>query len=553
MQIVIRAFFILFLIIPCSISLAETTSENKAPSPQDLESWQHFSILVNTISTMRTNLESLRAEIRTIQDEHEREGIDREIDQLQQDLQSLNTALEMLATGGADLSLFGVKVDKPFNLRDELLSIFEPILVELRRLSERPRKIERLRSDLLYFQQRLDVANEALHNLTNYREKAPTPELKNAFKSLENRWQRRHDDLTNRVNLTQFELDQVLSPENKSKQDTYEALKKLFGGRILNLLIAVLVMVGTYILLSLTAKLYRRIMLRDSKKGQAFITRVGSLSFYLLTTIVVMLAGMSVFYIRGDWVLLGLFLIILAGAAWAIQKSLPRYLIEAKLILNLGPVREGERLIYQNLPWQVSSLNFSAILNNPLLQGGTLRIPIKDLVGYNSRRYEANEPWFPSTKGDWIILADNTYGEVLQQTPEVVEIKSLGAIKTYPVGAYLENSPYNLSRKGFTLLLEFGLDYQHQNRITSEILEVLRDEIKTGLQQSKVGQFIQNFSLQFSKADASSLNYVAELSFSGEAAGLYLELPRIFQQLMVESCNRHQWVIPFNQITVHTV
>ena len=61
--------------------------------------------------------------------------------------------------------------------------------------------------------------------------------------------------------------------------------------------------------------------------------------FYILTAVLVLLSVMAVFYVRGDWLLLGLLIILLVGAAWALQKSLPGYLMEAKLMLNLGSVR----------------------------------------------------------------------------------------------------------------------------------------------------------------------------------------------------------------------
>ncbi len=449
------------------------------------------------------------------------------------------------------MSLFGVKVEKPFDLREELQSIFEPILVELRRLSERPRKIERLRSELLYYQQRLDVANAALQSLTAYREKAPPGELRDTFQQLEDRWRKRRDDLQNRVNLTQFELQQTLSPDNSAKKDTWETIKKLFGGRLLNLLLAVLAMVTSYAILNMLTRLYRRLVLKDATFRRAFITRVGSLSFYLLTTLIVMLSGMAVFYVRGDWVLLGLFLIILAGAAWAVQKSLPRFLTEAKLILNLGPVREGERVMFNGLPWQVTALNFQATLENPCLQGGKLHLPIRELVSYHSRKFDAAEPWFPSKTGDWVVLDDDTYGQVKAQTPEVVELQVFNAIKTYPVQTYLAATPYNLSRQGFTLYLTFGLDYQHQVDITGDILEQLKHSLEEALSKQSFSPVLQHFDIWFDKADNSSLNYVVELSFDGEAASQYLQVPRTMQKLLVETCNEHNWIIPFEQLVVH--
>ena len=61
--------------------------------------------------------------------------------------------------------------------------------------------------------------------------------------------------------------------------------------------------------------------------------------------ILMMMASTAVFlivlYVTGDWLLLGLALLILAGIAIGLKKYLPQFLAEAKLLLNLGAVREG--------------------------------------------------------------------------------------------------------------------------------------------------------------------------------------------------------------------
>ena len=54
-----------------------------------------------------------------------------------------------------------------------------------------------------------------------------------------------------------------------------------------------------------------------------------------------------VLYVTGDWLLLGLALLILAGIAIGLKNIFPQFLAEAKLLLNLGAVREGEMVTYE--------------------------------------------------------------------------------------------------------------------------------------------------------------------------------------------------------------
>ena len=39
--------------------------------------------------------------------------------------------------------------------------------------------------------------------------------------------------------------------------------------------------------------------------------------------------------------------------------------------------------------------------------------------------------------------------------------------------------------------------------------------------------------------------------FKGNEGGEYYLLKRTIQQICVDTCNRHHWVIPFQQVTVH--
>lgn len=222
------------------------------------------------------------------------------------------------------------------------------------------------------------------------------------------------------------------------------------------------------------------------------------------------------------------------------------------MMLNLGPVREGERIHFHGVSWHVKAMNFYATLINPMLQGGVLRVPVRELVGYQSRGFDANEPWFPSHVGDYVILDDGTYGKVIAQTPEIVDMLVLGAVKHYSVSDFIAHSPRNLTAQGFTLTIPFGLDYQYQADIVDVVPKLLEKALQDGVAGSDVGRCLGSLSVEFSQAGASSLDLLIIASFTGEAADRYFKIQRLLQRLSVETCNTNGWTIPFNQITVHT-
>src|SRR3569833_2267536 len=205
---------------------AVVTGRADEPSPQtgdsagaaSAESWRNFENLVNTINGAQQELAALRKQLQQTHDDAERERLRAEVNRVSDDIDSLEAAWEMWATGGVDMQMFTPKPEEKFDWRAELQSVFEPIVVELRRLTERPRKIERLRSEQLFFQQRVAAAEAAVRNLTEYKAKAPSPELQDAFAGLESRWRKRRDDLQNRLALVNFELQELLSPDKPTEQ-----------------------------------------------------------------------------------------------------------------------------------------------------------------------------------------------------------------------------------------------------------------------------------------------------------------------------------------------
>ncbi len=521
------------------------------PIEEKSSTWRHFENLISTIDAVREELDQARKALVDAQTESERKQAQAELERLTQELSSLQLAWEMWAAGGVDMALFKPAAEEEkFDWRSELESVFEPILVELRRLTERPRKIERLRSEQLHFQQRLVAAEAALKSVAEYRAQAPSPQLVSAFSELEKRWTKRRDDLQDRLDLINFELRELLSPSADAEQKSIDVLKELFTGRLLNLLLAILAAVFVYVVIWQANRIYSRWLLRRGRRP-SLASRALHLVLVMIGSLVALLAGMAVLYARGDWILLGLLIIILVGMALALQRYLPGYLSEAKLLLNIGAVREGERVIYNGLPWQVQTLRVYSTLVNPWLTGATLRLPLSSLTALVSRPFDEREPWFPTRQDDYVVLSDETFGRVILQTPETVQLRVAGAIKNFTAPGFLDQNPRNLSLDGFMVVLRFGIDYRHQPDVTESIRERLESYIFERLQRHPLGKHVQSVALEFAQAGASSLDFIGIVSCDSAAAGAYLQLNRLLQKIAVEACNENGWVIPFSQLSVH--
>ena len=94
-------------------------------------------------------------------------------------------------------------------------------------------------------------------------------------------------------------------------------------------------------------------------------------------------------------------------------------------MLNIGSVREGERLQLHDVPWKVETIHVFCSLFNPTL-GIRLRLPIEQIIGLVSRPDSPEEPWFPCKRGDWVVVGDRPRSRVVSLSHELVETVERG-------------------------------------------------------------------------------------------------------------------------------
>jgi len=287
------------------------------------------------------------------------------------------------------------------------------------------------------------------------------------------------------------------------------------------------------------------------KPHRSLSIRLTDLIYRIFTILILFLTPLVVFYLREDWVLFSIVLLVLIGAAWGIRKVAPFYWKQAILLLNIGSVREGERLFYEGLPWKVERINFFTDLVNPTAKLSH-RIPLEKMVGKISRPVRrSNEQWFPCKQGDWVILDDGTRGEVISITHEFIELqKRGGATKTYLMQDFLAQAPLNLS-VSFRIKEIFGISYALQQQSTNIIIGKLKSYIHEKLEKEGHAPFLIDMKVEFNEAADSSLNLVVIADFKGELAPLLNRLRRAIQRWCVDAASANEWEIPFPQLTLH--
>jgi len=552
-DILARAVMLLLLLSPPvlgQVTESETRSESVTDatetSPSKVERLMSIS---SAAAEQRDRLEGLERRLAAATDALARQEIEAEIETTRGRIAKLNAAFEQVGTGGVTAADLVDAPSEEINWRAELEMISLPILASLRDLTEKPRRIEELRAKIDTQEERLALVERAAASVEQIDASKLEPAAKQRLADIAQTWRARESELQTSLETARYQLALLTGDDTSWGDELRDAFAEFGRGRGLTLLIALAAGTLAWLVTWGIRTVYQRVLIR--KRGRAKTTRLRIVEYAFRTgaALLVFFAVMAVFYIRSDLLLLALSAAALVGLLLMLRQVLPRYVKETRLLLDIGPVRDGERVVVDGVPYKVASINMFSILRNPRLQG-VLRLPLLDLDEMTSRP-AGEEAWFPTEPNDFVLLADGTFGQVLSQTIERVELKVAGSTKFVDSSDFLSQGIRNLSAQGFSVSITFGIDYQHQNIALDAVPETLRAGVQRSLEAAGVWQQVRDLTVDFKEAGASSLDYLILASMDGEAAGLYFKLGRLMQQACVANCNEQGWTIPFPQLTVH--
>lgn len=445
---------------------------------------------------------------------------------------------------------FEAPTQRKFDLQSEIESLLEPVLQAIKDATAEKRDIADIRQRMEILAERKNLAAEALQKATRTRDllSADSAARAEAEREINQRWTPTIERLDGELLI----LAAALETKETAQKSLFESLSDESREFVKDSGLTLLLCGIVFFAVLFSMRFLQNLAISRRFKDRAVSVRVIEVLLAALSLVFAVGATLVVPYVREDWVVLTVGIIFLVGAGWVLVRMLPQFFEQIRLVLNIGAVREGERLILDGLPYRVDNLRFYSELSNPDLQGGELRVPIQDLIGQRSRVPGPDEPWFPTRVGDFVVLGDGVYGAVTTQTPEMVVIGDYAAPRTYATPAFLAAKPRNLSR-GFAIVSVFGIDYRHQRDATSTIEARLTTALRAGLLAFVPAEQIVAAQVDFERAGSSSLDFEARADFAGEAAVQYLELGRALQSIMVEACTVNGWTIPFPQLTVHQV
>lgn len=514
--------------------------------------------LQETYDGVKKSLEEQRKRVAAEATEAGRAAAQAEAERLEQRRQELERDFVSVATGVSADDLDGVAVEEDVSLNEELARLVKPILGELREMSRVPRAIQDLKRQREAQVKRIDIGRRALAGLVAVLEdlkKSKRKEdatLMTALDEVRKGTEQRLDEAAAKETVLSHQIAELESAEG---HDLWSVLageaKRFVFGRGKNILLALLAFGLVFFGIRTAYLLLLKYLPQPHGEHQGVGQKLVGLLNQGLSLVLGVLAALAVLYASGDWVLGGIAVMALIGLVLLAKNGMTHYFEQVRMLLNLGSVREGERVVVDGVPWRVGTINFYTLLTNPAIGGTGLRVPLDSLMKMTSRPCLKDEAWFPSQEKDWVMVDDEVLAQVVSIRPDLVELCCKGGQRRLvPTSAFVEMQPMNLSR-GFGLSTTFGIDYKHQAESTKTIPKLLADDVREGLLKMVKQEDLLEVTVEFQNAGASSLDYAIIARFSGQVADRQPGLKRALQRLAVDACNKRGWVIPFQQLVVH--
>lgn len=510
-----------------------------------------------TLSDLFEAMREVEGQIAAKRQELEEATVDELKRELEEDLAGLKSRLdgvradfEKLATG-VDKNQFDDQASEVIDLKEEFKELLRPVVGELKEATSTPRELEQMRGTVEVLKQRRQHASRAVKRLVPLRELAEGSALETELAALQAEWEGRLSEADSQLQALDLRIAERLAEQESVWTVLSRGVAEFCRTRGRNLLFAAAAFIATLLLMKKLMRAVQRYGPLHRKEKASFMVRLIDVTFEFVSIVSATAVSFGVLYATGDWLLLTIGVFFVLGLAWAAKNTLPAVYEQVKLVLNLGPVREGERFMAEGVPWRVESLGFYCEFSNPELTKGVLRLPLRELIDKHSRPYHEKERWFPTSLNDWVLLGDGAYGKVIDQTPEqVVLLKIGGSRTTYTTEAFLGLNPENLS-SNFRVAVTFGIDYAHQQEVTGRVLDVFKQRIEADLMEYAGEDGLVSLNVEFKEAGPSSLDFVVLADMAGSMGSRYNYLQRRIQRICVDVCNEQGYGIPFTQITLH--
>ena len=287
----------------------------EVPKPKESKTISTITKIRNSINEVTGSLKAANQELGKATTDAEKAELTKKIDDLTETKARLNRELQEVITG-IDIERFNNPSGQELDLAIELQEFLRPILTELKDVTAKPRELENLRGLISYHQQRLDLAEKAVTQISSILADAEDPDLKSALTNDLKNWEESRLAIESDLSVAKFRLEEA---ENTS-QSVFGTITKSFTDfartRGRNLLFALVIGIAVFLLLRLAHRLLHKLPAFKKRGNRSFGIRLIEVAYYLFNIFAAAIAALLTLYVAGDWIMLGLFIIIIVGIIW---------------------------------------------------------------------------------------------------------------------------------------------------------------------------------------------------------------------------------------------
>ena len=505
---------------------------------------------VGTLNSMSESLDKLLKKIEIMEESKRKTLSDDKKLHLEEEINLLGTRADtlysdfiMLVTGIDRNKLFPKK-EKQTNWNRDIQDIFAPLIVQLKQVTERPRQMEMLRSQIGSYEVLLPQIKNAVQRIEVLKKNVTQETTSKKIFALETTWKDHEKEYVSKLSTARQQLFQLEKNKMSFLQIMDYLFESIFKQRGTNMLYAFGAFIITFFICYLFRLVIRELNPLNRSPKFMFLGNLIDVLLYVISFIIATTVMIAVLYVYGNWLVLGMITLILLGIIWAAKSTLPKFVEQIKLLIGFGSVRQGERITVDGIPYEVISVGIYSYFENPLLQSATLRFPLKDLVNMRSHPCDRSEPWFPCKEGDYLLMdgPQPVWRKVVLQTPNVVKFEWFGMFETVQTAAFLQQNIFNLSEGPFWVQFELELGYNHR-RDVDDICQKLRKITSTELEETPFAELMLAPWIDFDDFGNSSLVFRYWVQMRKQAAKSYPAIQRTLKKIALKAANKYDFEI----------
>lgn len=241
----ISLFIFILVLVPALVGFAgqdraeqavsgETVAEGlpAAESGENLE--KNTLEMLHSIVKLKNDLKQRMIEkkqmIKKADSETEKGILTTELENIDKQLAGAVMDFERIATG-VDITLFAKKKAESFNWKNELLSLAEPGIMEIKRLTVKARHKTKLKDELSAYQDLMPVAVRARTRIEALIAETKDPVLKKSLDDLLPEYKGVESQIANKLDLVRLQLEEIERGEESLIDSTQDSVKNFFRTR----------------------------------------------------------------------------------------------------------------------------------------------------------------------------------------------------------------------------------------------------------------------------------------------------------------------------------